>query len=315
MTSTNITRLPETNSGTVTSWLPITTTWPTITQCSTEIYSQTATVPGENVLAMGFDPYFNTIISPNVFCLPPEATSWWQQPQQTPQLTVTSIGPIICPGLYSTATTSVLNSESTWVACCPTSYDFIASIAPGSINITNGECNSRLPGGDVFTYYKYDNTESVFELATTTIGAAGSVFAIPVNGWIFAEATSGVPDVSSSSSTAPTSQIQSPTMSAVAQSGGLSTGAKAGIGIGVSIGVLGIAALFGAFYLIRRSKMRALASRPNIEYEAAPSMASPLPVKEPMPVPVQRYEIGSPQQGMPQELANERRDGLYEMNA
>jgi len=194
------------------------------------------------------------------------------------------------------------------------SYDFISSIEPGTINLNNGECNSPLPRGDVFTYYNYNDSLSEFGLATTTIGAAGSVFAIPMNGWIFAEVTSAVSDISSSSTSTSTSQTQFPPQSAVAQSGGLSTGAKAGIGIGVSLGVIGFAALFGAFYLIRRSKMRALASRPDVKYEAASSM-SPDSQKESLPMQMQRYEIGTNQQIIPQELANERRDAPYELNA
>lgn len=108
------TRAPETNGGVVTSWLPVSSAWPSVSQCSTEIYSQLG-----GGVAIGFDPYYGIYISTQVTCLPPYATSWWNQPDQTPAQTRTSIGPLVCPQLYTTAYTSVVNSESTFIACCP----------------------------------------------------------------------------------------------------------------------------------------------------------------------------------------------------
>jgi len=114
---TTTTRPPETNSGIITSWLEVTSAWPSVSQCSTEIYSQIG--DGEGLAAIAFDPYFGSSISTQITCLPPIATSWWNQVLQTPLQTITSIGPLVCPQLYTTATTSVLNPASTFVACCP----------------------------------------------------------------------------------------------------------------------------------------------------------------------------------------------------
>lgn len=50
--------------------------------------------------------------------------------------------------------------------------------------------------------------------------------------------------------------------------GGLSTGAKAGIGVGVSLGVIGIAALIGAFFLVQRRKKSTAASPPSHDDDA-----------------------------------------------
>lgn len=113
---------PETNSGIVTSWLAVASAWPAVPQCSTEIYSQIGT--GDGLAAIAFDPVFGESISTQVTCLPPFATSWWNQQAQTPLQTVTSIGPLVCPQLYTTAATSALNSASTFVACCPSYVPF-----------------------------------------------------------------------------------------------------------------------------------------------------------------------------------------------
>ena len=108
-----ITHLPETNNGVVTSWLPVPTAWPSAPPCSTEIYTQIG-----GGVARAFDPFYGKEIDTQNTCLPPAATLWWSQ-AQGPAQTVTSLGPLLCPEMYTTGTTSVLNSLSTFVACCP----------------------------------------------------------------------------------------------------------------------------------------------------------------------------------------------------
>ena len=112
---TTITHPPETNFGVVTSWLPVPTAWPSVEQCSSAIYSQY----GSGGVAIAFDPYYGLNIDQELTCLPPDVTSWWDQKTQTPVQTVTSLGPLVCPGLYTTALSSALNSLSTFIACCP----------------------------------------------------------------------------------------------------------------------------------------------------------------------------------------------------
>jgi hypothetical protein len=111
---TTINHLPETNNGVVTSWLPVTTALPSIQQCSTAIYSQIG-----GGVALAFDPWYGKFINTQITCLPPAATLWWSQDLQSLSFTVTSLGPFECPQLYTTATTSALDSMSTFVACCP----------------------------------------------------------------------------------------------------------------------------------------------------------------------------------------------------
>lgn len=76
-----------------------------------------------------------------------------------------------------------------------------------------------------------------------------------------------------SSSTADTNASEStaanPSSSPNGDSGSsLSTGAKAGIGVGVALGVLGIAALIGAFWMLRRKK--ASGGPPSLHGDDAP---------------------------------------------
>ena len=105
----------ETNRGTVTSWLAMTAPLPTMpAECSEAIYSAGG-------MAIAFAPVFSTSISP-IDCLPTEATAYYSQaisPAAEGLPIVTSLGPFICPSGYTTGTTSVLNSLSTFVGCCP----------------------------------------------------------------------------------------------------------------------------------------------------------------------------------------------------
>lgn len=78
---------------------------------------------------------------------------------------------------------------------------------------------------------------------------------------------------SSTSSAAPNSNTTttpavSSSSAAGSLSGGLSTGAKAGLGVGIALGVLGIAALAGAFFLLKKRKRQT--------YQAPPAEKAPL---------------------------------------
>jgi hypothetical protein len=100
----------------VTSWLPVTTAWSAPTACASIIWEG---YPPN--LALN-DPGYGIYVDPSVTCLPPAATTWWEQGHSSygtgAGTTTFSIGPIVCPQAYTTATTSVYDS-STFVACCP----------------------------------------------------------------------------------------------------------------------------------------------------------------------------------------------------
>lgn len=104
----------STVSGTLTAFLPITTPWPAIQSCSSQIYGLA------DYRNIAFDPYYGLNISPNAPtpCLPPEVTASWNQPSG--QLPRYALGPtFVCPGAYYPVSTNVINSETQQVLCCP----------------------------------------------------------------------------------------------------------------------------------------------------------------------------------------------------
>ncbi|TAQ89175.1 hypothetical protein B7494_g2471 [Chlorociboria aeruginascens] len=138
---------------------------------------------------------------------------------------------------------------------------------------TVGECNSKLSSGQVFTYMSANDANYHYFLTSRTIFATtgASVYAVPMNGYNFND----VADVASSSASTTSSSSSSST--ALANSGStssgpsntsspsstpvavLSTGAKAGIGIGVALGALGLIGILATFLLLRRNKKKAQA--------------------------------------------------------
>lgn len=109
---------PETNLGIVTSWLPLTTTYPSQSGCSSDIYARWGITSGYNAVA--FDPEYGISVNTSVSCLPAQATTWWDQlGLQDTTSTVISLGPVICPAQYTTIGTSLVGVGSTLVVCCP----------------------------------------------------------------------------------------------------------------------------------------------------------------------------------------------------
>ena len=106
---------PETNGGTLTSWIPVGTTFPSPSGCESLYWSVVV-----GTLAV-WDPGYGISVDTNVKCLPPAATTWWDQDRLgVDTLTRVSLGPITCPSDYTTGTTMIQNQFSTFVACCPT---------------------------------------------------------------------------------------------------------------------------------------------------------------------------------------------------
>ncbi|RDW60259.1 hypothetical protein BP5796_11865 [Coleophoma crateriformis] len=278
---------PETNSGVVTSWLPVTTAWPSVSQCSSEIYSQIPFGTNGGALAIAFDPYYAQSIDSRITCLPPAATLWWDQTQQIPAQTVTSLGPFVCPGLYTTASTSNVNGLSTFIACCPSSYTFQSVLSSGL-----GQCNSELSASQLFTYASFDLSATEWTIATTTISSQASVFAVHVNGYAFAASTvSSTSSTSGSQTTAaysqatlsstiastssPSSTFDTSDHTSVQASGALSTGAKAGIGIGISLVIIGLSCVVAAF-LFKRRRQRKLNNSVRLDIGYIPPYPSSL---------------------------------------
>ncbi|CZR63145.1 uncharacterized protein PAC_13042 [Phialocephala subalpina] len=243
-------RSPELVNGILTSWIPFTTPGTANTApCSTAMY----VLEGRPDFIAVYDPWYGQHVNTALQCMAKEQTTWWDQ--TAAPATTFLLGPFACPTQFTTGTTSVINSETTLVGCCPSGYDFQGTIMSA---LSATQCLKTLTSGQVITPL---TTAGVgYTTTTMTIGAAGySLHGVQVNGYIFADA---VATGSSSTSTSPTGSSPSSTNSGTsspsssASSSELSIGAKAGIGIGVALGVIGICCLIGALLILRRRSAR-----------------------------------------------------------
>nr|POF13808.1 hypothetical protein CFP56_02832 [Quercus suber] len=271
----------ETNDGTVTSWIPLTTLYTPARTCSDYFRLE-----GPSLVA--FDPAYGLQIDAAVNCQPSAVTTWWEQgllqaagDNGGAGHTAVSILPLQCPAGWSTVATSTLNGISTLAMCCPNEYT-LANEDPGSID---GNCWSNVPSGRVLTYASTADSDTAdWTTATTTFDASSFVGAIAIVGWnvqqtlvpatttaSVATSTSIPSTTASTSSTSSTSASAStktanrlstssststtiqPTSSADS-SDSLSAGAKAGIGLGAALGVIGVIALVIAVIILLRRR-------------------------------------------------------------
>ncbi|KAH8659231.1 hypothetical protein BGZ60DRAFT_531141 [Tricladium varicosporioides] len=251
---------PETNFGTVTSFLPLSTAFPYKAGCSSSMWARLSIAD----IVVAFDPGYGITVDSAAVCMPPQATSWWETEwQKVSQLghtmTVYSIAPIVCPEAYTTVGTSMVGvgGVSTLVACCPSGYSFSSLLSAGIV----GQCLTTLPSGAVMTYAQLKNGSEPsggVQIRTTTFTSPQRVVAIPVNGYNFgsdAITSSGDFATFSSITSSPTQSttIISPSSTPVtSSSNNLWVGAKAGIGVAVS--VVGIAILVGIYVFYRKRK-------------------------------------------------------------
>jgi hypothetical protein len=166
----------ETHAGTTTSWLPIITSPPIDPRCSKHLYSPDRTY---NTL-IAFDPRLED--AANMTCLPREAAEWYRQrplPFGATTGTVTSLGPMICPKGYTTASTRKKDVTSTMVFCCPSNYDFATSADHGDLY----GCTSMQT--QQVTVHFSGTATSVGTLAAGAPSRAPNIAGIAVNGWIF----------------------------------------------------------------------------------------------------------------------------------
>jgi hypothetical protein len=64
---------PSTLSGIVTSWLPITSAWPSVAACQTIVWNNAVYTQYNDV----DDPGYGISVDNALTCLPPVATQWW----------------------------------------------------------------------------------------------------------------------------------------------------------------------------------------------------------------------------------------------
>lgn len=115
------TRPAELNSGIWTSWLPVTTAWTSQSVCNSAAWARFGIKVSGGYWPYIYDPAYAQSVADSLTCLPPEATQWWDG-HTTIANTITSwsIGPIVCPAAYTTASTLVVSTSSISVICCPT---------------------------------------------------------------------------------------------------------------------------------------------------------------------------------------------------
>lgn len=247
----------ETHSGITTSWLPIITSPPIDPRCGGHLYNP----DGEYRTLIAFDPRMDP--NANMTCLPPEATEWYTQknlPFGATTGTVTSLGPMICPCAYTTASTSKKDESSTMVYCCPSNYDFAT---PADHGLLYG-CTSQQTQA-VTVHFPASNPPASSTIGTLVPGLpsrAPIVAGIAINGWIF------------NSSSYPTLSSPSPTSTFTAdvwakQHLGMTTAAFAGI----IVGAIAVISLFmwTLCFCVRRKYFR---PRPDPQPQRADNNAS-----------------------------------------
>ncbi|KAE8151991.1 hypothetical protein BDV25DRAFT_138354 [Aspergillus avenaceus] len=165
----------ETNSGSVTSFIPLTTVWPFSSACRSYFRKN-----GPSLMA--YDPGYGLEIDTKVICAPPAVTTWWEQRKlgRGSHHTAVSIGPLTCPEDFSTVITSIKDRTSTLAMCCPSEY-YLADTVPGQIK---GRCLSDVSSGMTITYASTPHGQTTaWTTVTTTLSKSSTVGAIAVIGW------------------------------------------------------------------------------------------------------------------------------------
>ncbi|KAJ5628946.1 hypothetical protein N7490_011174 [Penicillium lividum] len=256
----------QTDGSTITSFVPLTTVYTFPSSCSTKYR-----LDGPSLMA--FDPAYGIDVQTGVDCVPPAQTTWWESEVVTgtgDYTTVRSIGPIECPSDWSTLATSIKDSTSTAVMCCPSGY-YLYGATAGQLA---GACHSNVTSGMTMTYGSTSDDSASFTMATTTMSSSSTVGAIAIVGWnvqyvvsVTASATSTSTAISTATSTdtstSTTLTDSSTTLSTSSNAsetsgsntgGGLSVGAKTGIGLGVGLGGIGVIAFIAALWIFARRR-------------------------------------------------------------
>ncbi|EED21302.1 conserved hypothetical protein [Talaromyces stipitatus ATCC 10500] len=289
-----ITPPPETTGGTVTSWLPLATTWPAPdSSCWNRAFvlNNNTAVDTE---PLAFWPHiaidYNT--GPPVFCQPRQVYYWYESLNSTASegelAIVTSIQPLVCPDMWYTALTTFVRN-SVQVTCCPSGY----TANPLDDHGVQANCASTLSARQTFQYL-YNGSG-----ITTSFPVAVDVAAVAVKGWnsiaeipatlttspTYPSSSSPTSTISSSSSsssttTTTTTTTTATTTSATSSSTGdtsisgssgtlysssLHGGAVAGVFVGVFAAVALIAAGIASFVRRRRQQRKQQQQIPDID--------------------------------------------------
>ena len=132
-----------------------------------------------------------------------------------------------------------------------------------------GQCISKVAEGDELKYLVRDPSGASWSTTTTTADAETTVDGIQINGWRFAdELTAATPSAEyytpAGTGGSHTTTSSSPQGAGAPESGALSDAVKIGIGVGVSLGVIGLITLGVGLIMMYRSRKAARATRTNI---------------------------------------------------
>ncbi|KAK5626092.1 hypothetical protein RRF57_001807 [Xylaria bambusicola] len=301
------------SSGTITSFLPLTTIFTPSIECS--LYFR---LNGPSLVA--FDPGYGLDINSSVRCAPSAVTTWWEQGRlgdNDEDHTALSLGPFTCPYEWSTVVTSVENQSSTHAMCCPSGY-YLGNAISGSIV---GDCLSSVSSGMTLTYASTSTFISDdWYTETTTLTRSSIVGAIAIVGWnidLMTPTEPGATTKLTTDSPRPTSTRESIAISSSSldastsspspfsnNSSHISRGAAAGIGVGVGLGVIGTTSLLLILYVMKKRKRRNIAMSPQDRQDYG-SMATQQSLHELYVAPI-KHELDN-QPPKPHELPGELR--------
>ncbi|TAQ87695.1 hypothetical protein B7494_g3989 [Chlorociboria aeruginascens] len=214
-------------------------------------------------------------------CLPSVATSWWTQ--ATTGSTRFSLGPFICPYGYYAVFSTVVGPSSSMTGCCPSSYGYLDQDALG----TPTECFSPASRGQTLKYASItdEGEYNTFTYTSLVLTESSWIYAINVNGFntgsgvsstgtdILSETINAIVSTSSSATSFASSSAVAPssvssstnpsstgsnapsteqTQNTSSKTGFDSTGARAGIAVGIAVFVLMIGYLL--FYSLRHRR-------------------------------------------------------------
>lgn len=249
---TGVTPFLTTENGATTSYLPLTTAWPSAgPECASGLYQQIGGI------FLGWDPWYAQNVDNRLSsCWPPEASTWWTQSAQP----TTALGPVFtCPEAYYEAYTTTLDSQTKQTICCPSHY---------GLNVVNfaatfpSQCTSTLTAGQSLSWFRLSDqasTSTVIPDSTTltvfgwhlnglNVVAPSTAASSPTSGTV-TDTTTGATSTAISASSAAAS-----TAGAAASTANNSSnlGVIVGATVGVVLGILLVA--LGAFLVWRKRR-------------------------------------------------------------
>ncbi|KAH8696151.1 hypothetical protein BGW36DRAFT_428171 [Talaromyces proteolyticus] len=241
---------PITSSGTVTSYLPLTSAWSAPAQCSSLFLKA-----GDNLFLNS--PQYDQVVPGAPECNPPELSPWWYQSLDTASPTATLLGgyEFVCPAAYTTVF-SWVTAETTTIGCCPSAYSYAGTWWRAGFP---SQCESSIPTGTIT--FVQPGSGTVYTTTSEFISTPSVVWGVQVNGFkIQPPQTSAATTTTTTTTSAgvsqstQTSSTSSATSSSTSSSSSkLSTGSIVGI---VTGSVSAVATVLGLVFRVYKWKQK-----------------------------------------------------------